>query len=1348
MSETVGPDTGSWEGSTHAEETPADRVRAIGEEFLDRLRAGESPDRAALVASHPEIAKELDHRLKIVEALHGARLGGDPPPGTSQESPLDTPGLSNDLVPAQLIGPYRICEKLGEGGMAVVYLAEQTEPVRRQVALKVIKLGMASEEIIGRFEMERQALALMDHPGISKIFDAGATGEGRPYFVMEYVAGEPITKYCDRRRLPTSDRLRLFQQVCEAVQHAHQKGIIHRDLKPSNILVAGNGTHFPKIIDFGIAKATDRTLAEMGMQTEMGRIIGTPEYMSPEQASGKIDQIDTRTDVYSLGALLYEILVGAPPFEFAENRGAALEEIGRRIRDDQPEKPSTRVSTLGERSTRAARMRLTEPRSLARLLRGDLDWITKRAMEKEPDRRYRTASELAADIDRYLKHEPVLATSPSVSYLLWKFVRRHPAAASATLTLGMALIVGIAIGTVMSLQLLRARQDSVKEGKKVRAVNEFLQAMFAAINPVAGSEVKVSEILDHASTRIDAAFSEYPEGEADVRNTIGAAYMTLGFHDKAEPHLKRGLEIRREVLGWEHEQTIESMSKWALLRLNQGRFDEAGALLREAVRVAEAILGEEHPTTLGLMSALSGHLDANVHDSKAAIAMGRRIAGIRRRVLGEMDPRTLASVQTLALMEGDTESLSGAVRLLRKFIENSQGSGDTQPSVLISTMHGLVHLLERQGNLDEAEAITRDLVLLVARQYGEESWQAMNQKRDLANLLKKQGDYHGANRLLRELLASSRADLEPGHPLTIDLMRNLESLLEKSGETAEALSLRREIVEIRRTLVPRNHPSMMSSLEKLAKLLRNLGESAEAEKLYRELMETSRTFQGPEHPDTLSKLHGLAHVVRDRGNPAEAERLLRDELEIRRRLRLYEHERLNDITHLMKELAETLDEQGRGEEAEDLLQAIARSAEEDFGETHLMALRVQRGVAQWLRENDRVRQAEAIYRHILEVNVPEGRAERFLTLRASHWLGHILLDRGEAVEAEPFFRTSYDLAVRLRGIRSNRTDKAIRDLKLCLVRLGKYGKLVQLYLESIRLLVVEVGEEYPRVLDWTGDMALTIGAGLGDLGKAIPLYRAALEKIERVRGPGHPKTLEHTALFARLLNDWGELDEAQQLFEAVMDLSGSKEHEHRIRAMLGLARVLHHRGKFEEAESRYREALEAYESVGGGDTSGALRSIHDLGRVLVDRGKGEMAEPLLRQVIQEPGHPDLAVTRIESKSLMAAVLSNRGETVPAEALAREAAEAMRTALPVDHWRRGEIESNHGWCLLTLGRHEEAEALLRQSHDTLSSALIEGHPRTRRILLRLVTLYEDWSRPEQAAHYQALLDSSSHAEKRD
>jgi serine/threonine protein kinase len=526
-------------------------------------------------------------------AINDATPGENAPTEQRDDSP------EFHSLPFKRIGPYQLIERLGEGGLGEVYLAEQEEPIRRKVALKLIKTGMNTTEVAARFESEIQAVGVLDHPNVARALDAGALADGRPYCVMEYVPGIPITDYCDRNRLTIRERLQMFVQVCRAIQHAHQKGIIHRDIKASNVLVAvQDGVAVSKIIDFGVVKALHQRLTDQPAVTLHGQLVGTPEYMSPEQAEMVGLNIDTRTDIYSLGVLLYELLVGSLPFDPTTLRQSGLEGIKRIIREIEPVQLRQRLIHPGSKPEEVAHKRRTDLKTLKRQVYGDLEWITSKAMEKDSTRRYNSASELAADIEHYCNSEPVIAAPSSTTYRLKKFMHRHKGVVGAGVIVTVVLLVGIFEITTGLLLQRRARIAAQHEVQRVRAVMEYMLRTVSAMENITGSEVKAAQILDAAAAEIDGVYSHQPDVEAAVRATLGQFYLELGLHGPAEQHLRRALGIRQKVSGDEAPDSLESMRSLASLLRAQGKLDEADLILGQAVATSRRVLGQNHTETI------------------------------------------------------------------------------------------------------------------------------------------------------------------------------------------------------------------------------------------------------------------------------------------------------------------------------------------------------------------------------------------------------------------------------------------------------------------------------------------------------------------------------------------------------------------------------------------------------------------------------------------------------------------------------------------------------------------------------------------------------------------------------
>ena len=596
---------------------------------------------------------------------------------SSEGAPVAHTVESTEPASGIIIGPYHLLQLIGEGGMGEVWLAEQRQPVRRRVAVKLIKIGMDTREVVARFESERQALALMDHPAIAKVFDAGSTPEGRPYFVMEYVVGLPITEYCDRHKLSTRQRLELFIQVCEGVQHAHQKAIIHRDLKPSNILVTEvDGKPMPRIIDFGVAKATSR-LSAGTMYTQLGAIVGTLGYISPEQADSAGQDVDTRTDVYSLGVVLYELLVGALPLDFYK---LAYDEVLRRLREQDVPRPSTKVRTLGGDSAVMAQNRGADIPALSRQLRGDADAIALKALEKDRKRRYATPLELAADIGHYLRNEPVTAHAPSVGYRARKFFRRYRVG---LITAAAFVLVLIAATAVSIRQSIRAN----REAAIAQAVNDFLQNDLLGQASTSNQSkpdpnLKVRTALDRAAQRIEGKFTQQPGVEASIRNTIAEAYMDLGVYPEAQTQFERALDIDRRVLGEKDPKTLRTMSRLGTLDKLQGKYAQAEQLLSQTLGIQRHVLGPDHADTLYTANNL-----ANTYQNEGKYAQAEALHSqtleIRRRVLGPEDPATLNSMNNLAIDYFSEGKYAQAEALLTQALEiRRRVAGPDHPDTL------------------------------------------------------------------------------------------------------------------------------------------------------------------------------------------------------------------------------------------------------------------------------------------------------------------------------------------------------------------------------------------------------------------------------------------------------------------------------------------------------------------------------------------------------------------------------------------------------------------------------------------------------------------------------------------
>jgi non-specific serine/threonine protein kinase/serine/threonine-protein kinase len=745
---------------------------------------------------------------------------GEPDRDNSARPPADPPTLdapaSTEVqytAEARTIGPYVLLRKLGEGGMGQVWLAEQKLPLQRLVALKLVRSGLFEKDVVQRFLAERQSLAIMNHRAIAKVFDAGTTPEGQPYFVMEYVPGLPITQYCNQKRLNIRARLQLFIKVCEGVQHAHQKAIIHRDLKPANILVVDvDGHPEPRIIDFGIAKSIAPLSAEETMLTQTVGLLGTPGYMSPEQADPSLGDVDTRSDVYSLGAILYALLTDASPFDFEKWRKRPLVEMLRHLREDDPPSPSTVVTKPATRDA-LADARATQPGQLVRELRGDLDWITMKALDRERSRRYGTASELAADIERHLENQPVLARPASVGYRLRKYVARNRAAVAGVAGL-ILLLAGF--GVTQAVQLRRI----TRERDRADRVAGFMTDMFKVSDPseARGNTITAREILDRSSAQIDRSLAKDAELRARMMNVMGSVYQNLGLHSKSESLLEHALEIQRRTLGEKDPATLSSMNLLARAMALQGRYPEAETLARRTVDLSRDALGPRNAQTLKVTNTLVFILISQARLDEAE-TLARQNLETARAVLGLDDVDMARYIATLSIIETDRTHFTEAEDLLRQALDiQTRAAGVEHPDSL-RLMNNLAVIASESGNPAKAEPIQRNLVEIERRILGPEHPETLGATSNLANYISDQERYAESVPLYQQTLAVQTRLFGPTHPDTLRTMDNLANALSLLGRRAEAEKLLREILKIRLQKFGAQTPESANTAYNLACLL-------------------------------------------------------------------------------------------------------------------------------------------------------------------------------------------------------------------------------------------------------------------------------------------------------------------------------------------------------------------------------------------------------------------------------------------------------------------------------------------------------------------------------------------------
>lgn len=866
---------------------------------------------------------------KDCSAASAPRSPAPDSPGGPELPVKPSPTPTAPVYEGQSIGPYRLLEVLGEGGMGTVYLAEQRRPVKRQVALKLVKMGMDGEQVLARFEAERQALALMDHENVAAVYDAGSSASGHPYFVMELVPGYEITEHCDRARLDLSARIELFLQVCDGVQHAHQKGVIHRDLKPSNILVkkqAGQGAAV-KIIDFGVAKSLQGKLSSQTLHTSLGSFVGTPLYSSPKQISDHYMAVDTRSDIYSLGSVLYELVTGITPHSTDELTGKSSAELVK-ILGKEPPPPSSRFSQL-ELSEKAviAENRSQSVSGLEQRLHADLSWILLKCLERDPEDRYASARELKRDLQRWLEGQTIEARPATGVYRLKKFVRRHRAAVALASLTTLALLTTTAVavagflraedeaakaraaaleaekaaefqvrhlqsidpsvmGTGFQQSLRAALRQAMEEWGSVEAQDEErrLDRLFQGVN---FTDLTLEQLdknfLEPALEQIEADYQDYPLLQARLWEATAATLVEWGYIGRALETQHRALDRRQTLLGTQAPPTLSSLHLHGYLLYRSGQMEEAQGELEEAVSGLRRSLGDQNPATLAAIHDLAQVLRHTAPREESEALFLEALEG-RRQVLGEAHPETLGTLNSLGEFLAAKGRLDEAEPYLEEALERRRLLYDEDHPVVLESLNNQAALFHKQERFEEAAAMYRRALKGARRLYGEEHPSTLSFRGNLALTLGYTGELEEAEQLHRQTLKGKRRVYGDDHLLTLVTVNNLGQFLQRQGKLKEAEVYLQEVLSHVPQVVGEEHGLTLSTLWGLAALRKDQGRLDEAEILARELLEKYRRSRGDEHKHTLRALRRLGVRLLDQGRLDEAESHLKEALAAQRRL--------------------------------------------------------------------------------------------------------------------------------------------------------------------------------------------------------------------------------------------------------------------------------------------------------------------------------------------------------------------------------------------------------------------------------------------------------------------------------
>jgi serine/threonine protein kinase/tetratricopeptide (TPR) repeat protein len=876
----------------------------VDEIFSDALELP-APDRPAFLVRACGADTELIRKVEALLDAHAAAAG----------FLREAPDLPDRIAETELIGtrvgPFEIVRHVGSGGMGAVFEARRAdEQFEQTVAVKLIKPGMDSAEIVRRFRNERQLLAHLQHPNIASLLDGGVTEEGRPYLVMEFVMGEPLTDFCRRKNLSVREQLHIFLQILDAVMAAHRRLVVHRDLKPGNILVqSSDAKPQVKLLDFGIARVLNPESAlYSGDVTQPQLQMISPAYASPEQIRGEF--VSTASDIYSLGVILYELLCGERPY--ALNSGS-LSVVQRANFQPKIVRPSLRA-----------------PSKRADRLRGDLDWIVMKALQIDPDLRYSTADEFRADIERFLKDEPVLAGRPTIWYRIEKFVKRHRVATAAGAVAVLALLVGVVASSWGWMVARRANHAAQIEAATTRAINQFLVDVFEAPDPWRAAEfsgqcdITVVDALDGAGKRLAAGFEDQPLLRAELQLTIGRTYRNLGYLERSEPLLVSAADTFQRNAGDEDERTIEAVGELARLLSQQGNDERARVLFEKRLAHYRNRYGPDHASTLLARRDVIAAAAA-MGQVREATTDYQDLLLRQRRLLGDDHLATLKTMHSLGVLYSEMDRLDEAEPLLEEaFNRRRSRLGETHPST-IGTMTVLAQVYRQTGRVPQAESLLRQALDVHRSVLGEMHPTTLTSKSTLGMLLFSKGELGEAVSMFEELVGECREVHGSEHPATISALANLATLRMRSGDHRQALNLMEEAVALSRKSAGADHPKTLHAMHTLGMILINLEEYARAREVLTQTVDSRKQVLGAENSLTLSSMNNLAHVLGNLDQWTDAVALHRTVLSAREKHLGRDH---RDTLISVIGLGNALVEDERFEQAKDLYDAWRPQARE------------------------------------------------------------------------------------------------------------------------------------------------------------------------------------------------------------------------------------------------------------------------------------------------------------------------------------------------------------------------------------------------------------------------------------